>query len=329
MLREAGIPGVIVVKEQEQPDPDFSTVRTPNPEEKDALNMAIALARETGADLCIGTDPDCDRMGLAVRDADGEFVLLTGNQIGCILMDYVLSARKEKGTLPANAAVVKSIVSTNMADAIAASYGVTMFSVLTGFKFIAGKIEEFERTGAYQYMFGFEESFGYMAGPFVRDKDAVQASLLAAEAAVWYRMQGKTLLDALDSIYHRFGYYAEGVLNIAFPGREGAEKMQNTMAMLRQTPPVEIGGVRVMSVSDHLTHQTVDLGNGVSSPYAEDMPASNVLIFTLEGGNRFIIRPSGTEPKIKLYFNVKDETMEKAQKKLATISQDAKERYFH
>jgi phosphoglucomutase len=324
-LREAGVPGVMVVHAQEQPDSDFSTVRVPNPEEPDALAMAIELAEQHGADLCMGTDPDCDRMGLAVRRPGGPFELLTGNQIGCLLLDYILSAYKETGKLPVHGAVVKSIVSTDMADAICKAYGVDIFGVLTGFKFIAGKIEEFEETGSHQYLFGFEESFGYMAGPFVRDKDAVQACLLTAEAAAWYRLQGKTLLDVLDDLYARFGYYEEKVKTFTFAGREGMEKIAGIMDGLRRQPPEQLSDMKVRALRDYETGirsaadgQETSLG----------LPPSNVLYFELEGGSRFVIRPSGTEPKIKLYFGTVDIDQRTATARLEALMDDVLQRYF-
>lgn len=323
-LREAGVKGLAVVREQEQPDPDFSTVRVPNPEEGDALQMAMALADQEGADLCVGTDPDCDRMGLAVRDAEGGWRLLTGNQTGCILLNYILTARRLAGKLPENGAAVRSVVSTRMSDAIAAAFGVDMFTVLTGFKFIAGKIAEFEKTGSHQYLFGFEESFGYMAGAFVRDKDAVQASLLAVEAAAYYRLQGKTLLDALYELYEQYGYYLEGVRNFAFAGKAGMEKIAGIMTALRENPPRELAGRRVIARRDYkaLTRFS-DEGDTALEP-----PATNMLYFEIEGEQSFIIRPSGTEPKIKLYFGVREATEQKAKASLEALADDVVRRYM-
>jgi len=323
-LREAGVRGLVVVKEQENPDCEFSTVRVPNPEEPDALKMAIALADVEGADLCVGTDPDCDRMGLAVRKKDGSWQLLTGNQTGCILLNYILTARKIAGKLPENGAAVRSVVSTRMSDAIANSFGVEMFSVLTGFKFIAGKIAEFEKTGSHQYLFGFEESFGYMAGAFVRDKDAVQASLLAVEAAAYYRLQGKTLLDALNELYAKVGYYLEGVKNFAFAGKEGMEKIASIMTALREDAPTELAGKKVIAKRDYKTlKRTTD--DGIEDI---DSPATNMLYFEIEGDQSFIIRPSGTEPKIKLYFGVREETEEAAKASMDALTEAVVSRYM-
>ena len=323
-LRDAGVEGLAVVREQEQPDPDFSTVRVPNPEEGDALQMAMELADREGADLCVGTDPDCDRMGLAVRDAKGGWRLLTGNQTGCILLNYILTARKLAGKLPENGAAVRSLVSTRMSDAIAAAFGVEMFTVLTGFKFIAGKIAEFEKTGSHQYLFGFEESFGYMAGPFVRDKDAVQASLLAVEAAAYYRLQGKTLLDALYELYEQYGYYLEDVRNFAFAGKAGMEKIAGIMAALRENPPKELAGRRVLALRDYKTLVRVTEGG----EEALEPPATNMLYFEIEGDQSFIIRPSGTEPKIKLYFGVRERSEEKAKASLEALADDVVKQYM-
>jgi len=325
-LKQAGVPGVVIVKEQEHPDTEFSTVRVPNPEEGDTLAMAIKLAEEIGADLCMGTDPDCDRMGLAVRRAGEPFRLLTGNQIGCLLLDYVLNAYTIAGRMPANGAAVKSIVSTDLADAICANYGVTMFGVLTGFKFIAGKIAEFEQTGSHTYLFGFEESFGYMAGPFVRDKDGVQACLLTAEMAAYYRLQGKTLVDVLDELYARYGFYAEKVSSFTFPGKEGMEKIASIMSGMRAAAPSVIGGRKVTAFRDYETGLR-KLADGTVE--AMGLPASNVLYFELEGGSRFVIRPSGTEPKIKLYCAVCDKDKEKAEAGLADLMEKAVSEYLN
>jgi len=320
MLRRAGVPGVTVVKAQEHPDPDFSTVRVPNPEESDTLGLAIALAREVGADLCIGTDPDCDRMGLAVRDKDGGFCLLTGNQIGCLLLHYILTARKAEGKLPENGAVVRSVVSSLLSDAIAEDFCVHMDCVLTGFKFIAGKIGEYEETGSHTFLFGFEESFGYLAGAFVRDKDAVQASLLTCEMAAWYRLQGKTLLDALEELYRRYGYYREDVKNFGFQGKEGMAQMAGLMENLRTNPPKDLAGRRVTSVVDY------EKGIRTFSDGAQkrlDLPPTNMIEVWVEGGDRFIMRPSGTEPKVKLYFGVRGDSEAQAEAKSAALMEAA------
>ena len=324
MFRELGVPGVVVVKEQEAPDPDFSTVRSPNPEEHDALQIAMATADWEHADLCIGTDPDCDRVGLAVRRKDGSWQLLTGNQTGCILLHYVLDARRQTGRLPENGAVIRSIVSTPMADAIAADFGVKLIEVLTGFKYFAGKIAEFEETGAHTYLFGFEESFGYLAGTFVRDKDGVQASVLAAEAAAYYRLQGKTLLDALEELYRRYGYYYEETANFVFTGMAGMEKMQALMEQLRQHPVTEFGGSAVVETRDYLS----GIAKAGQKESKMDFPSSNVLIYWNAKGQRFAIRPSGTEPKIKIYLAVCGKDPENAQKAGKDLMEEIVSRYF-
>jgi len=318
-LREAGVPGVMVVKEQENPDPAFSTVRVPNPEEPDTLSMAVELAKQVGADLCIGTDPDCDRMGLAVRDKDGSFKLLTGNQIGCLLLHYILTARKNEGKLPANGAAVRSVVSSMLADAICEGFGIKMEKVLTGFKFIAGKIAEYEATGCNTFVFGFEESFGYLAGTFARDKDAVQASLLTCEMACAYRLKGMTLLDALEDIYKEYGCYREEVRSFSFAGREGMETMANLMANLRANPPKEVAGNKVEAVVDYKSG-IATAADGTQTTI--DFPKANMIEVLLSGKERFIMRPSGTEPKVKLYFGVRGEDQEKAKARIDELIAD-------
>ena len=299
ILREIGIEGVIVVPEQELPDPDFSTIQSPNPEDPAAFAMAMALADREGADCVFGTDPDCDRVGVAVKDAQGEYRLLSGNQIGCLLLYYILISRRERGTLPANGAAVKSIVSTELARTIAADFGVRVFDVLTGFKFIAEKIQEFEETGAFTFLFGFEESYGYLSSTFVRDKDGVNASMLIAEAAAWAKSQGKTLLDILQEIYARYGHHADGVVSVSLPGKNGLERMAGIMCRLRAEPPRMLAGLRVLAVRDYLSGLRTTAGESELM----GMPAADVLYFELEQGNWACVRPSGTEPKMKLYVN--------------------------
>ncbi len=301
MLRELGIVRVAVVPEQEAPDPRFPTVSAPNPEDPAAFALAIPLAEKTGATVAFATDPDCDRMGVAVRDKDGAFHTLTGNQIGCLLMYHILSSRKATNRLPANGAVVKSIVSTELAAAIAKDYGVTMFNVLTGFKFIGEKIEQFEETGAYRFLFGFEESYGYLSGTRVRDKDGVNASLLLCEAACVCAAEGVTLYERLQEIYRKYGYCAEKVISVTLPGKDGAQRMRDIMRGLRENPPLEIGGFAVTAARDYLTGLRVC--GGVREPMG--LPESDVLYYELEGGNWLCVRPSGTEPKIKLYVNTR------------------------
>ena len=299
IFREIGMENVYVVPEQELPNGDFPTVRVPNPEDPAAFELALKMQKELGADLCVGTDPDCDRVGIACMTENGPR-LLNGNQIGCVLLHYILSQKKERGELPANAAAVTTVVSTDMARAIAESFGCEMIEVLTGFKYIAEQIRLFEETGAHTFMFGFEESFGYLSGTDVRDKDGVNACMLIAEAACWYKKNyGCTLVDAIDRLYEQYGYYGDKVTSFVLPGKDGLEKMQSVMAALRDCPPAEFGGVKVVALRDYLKSERVCGGEKT----ALTLPKSNVLYFELEGGAWLCVRPSGTEPKIKLYVN--------------------------
>ncbi len=308
ILKEVGITHVSVVKEQELPDPNFSTLKVPNPEDPSAFTLAMKLADEVGADVIFGTDPDCDRLGVAVRDKEGKFQLLTGNQIGCVLLHYILSSRKAQGTLPANGAAVKSIVSTSLANRICEDYGVEMFETLTGFKFIGEKIQQFQDTGSHTFLFGFEESYGFLSSTFVRDKDGVNASLLIAELAASCKAQGITLYDRLQEIFARYGTFVEKVVSTTLPGKDGVARMQQIMKDLRAEAPKEIGGLKVTAVRDYLRGVRVE--NGVETPTG--LPTSDVLYFELEGGNWICVRPSGTEPKIKLYVNTNHKRPETA-----------------
>lgn len=299
VLKEIGFTDVHVVPEQEMPDPNFSTVKVPNPEDPAAFTLALKLADEIGADLVFGTDPDCDRVGIAVRDGEGNTHILTGNQTGCLLLDYLLSRRKEMGTLPANGAAVKSIVSTEMARAICAHYGVAMIDVLTGFKFIAEQIQHFEETGEHTFLFGFEESYGYLSGTQVRDKDGVNASMLIAETAAWYKTKGMTMYDALQSLFKKYGYFGEKVTSFALAGKDGLAKMKELMSSLRQNPPKDFAGFKVTAVRDYQSSERVSNGEKT----ALTLPKSNVLYYEMEGGRWICVRPSGTEPKVKLYVN--------------------------
>ena len=299
IFREIGMENVYVVPEQELPDGNFPTVKVPNPEDPDAFRLALKMQAELGADLCVGTDPDCDRVGIACMTENGPR-LLNGNQIGCVLLHYILSQKKARGELPANAAAVTTIVSTDMARAIAESYGCAMIEVLTGFKYIAEQIHHFETTGEHTFVFGFEESFGYLSGTDVRDKDGVNACLLIAEAAAWYKkMYNRTLVDAIDMLYEQYGYYGDKVVSFVCPGKDGLEKMQSLMTSLRDNPPDAIGGAKVVALRDYL--KSVRTAGEASE--ALTLPKSNVLYFELEGGGWVCVRPSGTEPKIKLYVN--------------------------
>lgn len=312
-LKAAGFDKVWVVPEQEKPDPAFSTVKSPNPEDKAGFYLAEELALRMGAELIIGTDPDCDRVGVMAKNKDGEFDAFTGNQIGVILLEYLLSAKKANGTLPDNGAVIKTIVSTYLADRLAESYGVTCMNVLTGFKFIGEKIRQFEQDGSYTYLFGFEESYGYLSGTHSRDKDGVVACMLVCEAAAYYKTLGKSLFDVLEDIFSRFGAYAEDLTAVTLEGIEGVQKIKQIISELRNNPPKDIDGVKVKSIADYKLRKKV-----YADGKTEDLtlPVSDVLLFTLDDDSTFAIRPSGTEPKVKIYFGVNDKTYDMALCKL-------------
>ncbi|MCR4885574.1 MAG: phospho-sugar mutase [Clostridiales bacterium] len=296
LLKELGV-HYTVVPEQEKPDGRFPTVKAPNPEDPNAFTLAIPLAKKVGATVAFGTDPDCDRLGAAVQDGQGEWHTLTGNQIACLMLDHILSSKKQSGTLPENGAAVKSVVSTEMARAICDDYGVKLYEVLTGFKFIGEKIQQFEETGSHTFLFGFEESFGYLSGTQVRDKDGVNASLLLCEAACACMDRGETLYDALQRLYKKYGYFKEKSISVTLPGKDGVAKIASIMASIRENPPREVAGLKVLAVRDYKTGvRTAD-----GKQEALDFPRSNVLYYEIEGGNWLCIRPSGTEPKIKLY----------------------------
>ena len=321
ILQEIGITSVSVVSEQEMPDPNFSTIKVPNPEDPNAFTLAIQLADKVGAEVCFATDPDCDRLGVAVRERDGGFRLLTGNQIGCLMMYYILSSKKANGTLPKNGAVVKSIVSTQLAKPICDAHGVALFDTLTGFKFIGEMIQQFEDTGSHTFLFGFEESYGFLSSTFVRDKDGVNASLLIAEAAAYYKAQGKNLADVMNEIYQKYGYYLEHVESTTMPGVDGLKLMADAMARIRRDPPKTIGGVQVAQVLDILAGTRTDAATGRVEKLL--YPESDVLYFAMEGGHFVCVRPSGTEPKIKLYVNVNHPDKAEAEKLLKRLTEDA------
>ena len=299
VLKEIGLTNVAVVKEQEMPDPNFSTIKVPNPEDPGAYELAFKLAGEVGASVIFATDPDCDRLGVAVKDGKGEWHLLTGNDIGCVMLHYILSSKKKAGTLPANGAAVRSIVSTSLANRICESYGVKMFETLTGFKFIGEKIQQFMDNGDYTFLFGFEESYGFLSSTFVRDKDGVNASLLISEVACACMAEGITLYDRVQQIFREYGYFVEKVVSTTLPGKDGLTRMKEIMAGLRANPPQEIAGLKVTAVRDYL--KGVRCEDGREEPTG--LPVSDVLYFELEGGCWVCVRPSGTEPKIKLYVN--------------------------
>ena len=299
ILKEIGMENVYVVPEQELPNGNFPTVRVPNPEEKDAFRLALDMQEKLKADLCIGTDPDCDRVGIACLTKDGP-KLLNGNQIGCLLLDYILSQKKELGILPENAAAVTTIVSTDMAKVIAEAYGCELKKVLTGFKYIAEQIHIFETTGCNTFQFGFEESYGFLSGTDVRDKDGVNACMLIAEAACYYKKNfGITLVDAMELLYKKFGYYTDKVSSFMLPGKDGLEKMGTLMNALRTNTPTSFAKTKVVAVRDYQTGLRTDAA-GVEKL---TLPKSNVLFYELEDGAWVCVRPSGTEPKIKLYIN--------------------------
>ena len=321
-LGRLGFENVLVVKEQELPDGDFPTVASPNPENKEAFTLSIDLAKKNDADLIIGTDPDCDRVGILVRDKSGEYVALTGNQTGVLLCEYILSSKKEKGILPKDGFVVKTIVTTNLAKDICDFYTVEMKDVLTGFKFIGEKIKESEESGKGTYLFGFEESYGSLTGTYARDKDAVSASMLIAEMAVYYKEKGLSLYDQLQKIYEKYGFYHEFVESITMEGLDGIAKIKAIMENIRQNPPKTLGGKKVLAVRDYSTSLRTDTESGKTEEIF--LPKSNVLYFELEDKNNFIVRPSGTEPKIKLYCLLQGKTPDETSKIAKLLGEDIK-----
>ena len=315
-LAQAGFDSVQVVEAQATADPDFSTVKSPNPESQAAFALAEELGRKVDADVLVATDPDADRVGVEVLQKDGSYLNLSGNQIGAIMAKYILEAHKNTGTLPENAALCKSIVSTDLVTKIAESYGATMFNVLTGFKFIAEKIQEFEEKHNHTYMMGFEESFGYLIKPFVRDKDAIQAVLVVAELAAYYRSRGLTLADGIEEIYKEYGYYAEKTISVTLSGVDGAEQIKAIMAKFRNNAPKEWNATAITVVEDFKA-QTATAADGTVTNLTT--PPSDVLKYTLADGSWIAVRPSGTEPKIKFYIAVVGETNEESQAKIANI----------
>ncbi len=315
-LAQAGFDSVQVVEAQATADPDFSTVKSPNPESQAAFALAEELGRQVGADVLVATDPDADRVGVEVLQKDGSYLNLSGNQIGAIMAKYILEAHKNAGTLPENAALCKSIVSTDLVTKIAESYGATMFNVLTGFKFIAEKIQEFEEKHNHTYMMGFEESFGYLIKPFVRDKDAIQAVLVVAELAAYYRSRGLTLADGIEEIYKEYGYYAEKTISVTLSGVDGAEQIKAIMAKFRNNAPKEWNATAITVVEDFKA-QTATAADGTVTNLTT--PPSDVLKYTLADGSWIAVRPSGTEPKIKFYIAVVGETNEESQAKIDNI----------
>lgn len=311
ILKELGFENVYVVKEQELPDGNFPTVSYPNPEAKEAFELGLKLAKDVDADLVLATDPDADRLGIYVKDTkSGEYKVLTGNMSGCLLADYEISQTKAVKGLPKDGCLIKSIVTSNMAKAIAESYGVKLIDVLTGFKFIGQQILEFEKTGIGTYLFGFEESYGCLIGTYARDKDAIVATMALCEAAAYYKTLGKTLWDAMIDMYEKYGYYKDDIQSITLKGIEGLEKIQNILETLRKEPPAEIGGYGVQRARDYKAGTIKDLRTGETSDTG--LPASNVLYYELENDAWVCVRPSGTEPKVKFYYGIKGNSLENA-----------------
>ncbi|MDP1382032.1 phospho-sugar mutase [Priestia megaterium] len=323
-LKAFGFTNVTVVKEQELPDPNFSTVKSPNPEEHAAFELAIQYGKEIDADILMGTDPDADRLGVAVKNENGEYVVLTGNQMGALMLHYLLTQKQEQNILPENGVVVKTIVTSEIGRAIATSFGLETIDTLTGFKFIGEKISEFEQTKEYQFQFGYEESYGYLIGDFVRDKDAVQSAVFAAEVAAYYKAQGKSLYEGLLEIFRKYGYYKESLRSITLKGKDGAEQIKKLVDAFRLDPVSKLGEIAVARIEDYQCSERVYVKEGM----VESMlfPVSNVLKYHFEDGTWFTIRPSGTEPKAKFYFGVKKESLTQSEKHLSEIEQLVMER---
>lgn len=316
VLRDVGISNVFVVPEQSAPDGNFPTVTAPNPEDPNAFTLARKLAEEKGAKVIIGTDPDADRMGIAVKTNDGNWAVLTGNQIACILLQHILEERKKAGTMPENGVVVKSIVSTSLADEIARRNGVELENVLTGFRYISEKIDEYDKSGEKTFLFGFEESYGFLAGGYSRDKDAICSAMLAAEACICYANRGMTLYDALQEIYREYGFYKEKVKSYTLEGKEGLEKIASCMKELRNNPIENVAGSRVSYAEDYQTNTRV-WADGKKETIG--LPGSNVLRYVLESGDWIVVRPSGTEPKLKLYIGGNEKTEKALDEKLESV----------
>jgi phosphoglucomutase len=317
VLKEAGFKNVTVVPEQALPDPDFSTVKYPNPEEHKAFDLALQLAQKVDADIVMGTDPDADRVGVVVKDDKGKYIVLTGNQLGALLIDYILQMRHYRQNIPDNAVVVKTIVTSSMGVNIAKRYGVGYIDVLTGFKYIGEKIEEFHKDQSHTFLFGYEESYGYLIGDYVRDKDAVQACLVTAEMAAYYKTKGMTLYDRLQQLFKENGYYKEDLVSFNLAGIEGQERIKRILTTFRDKGIVTIKNEKVVIIRDYLTGMETNLLS--SKTKSLDLPQSNVIHYTLEDGSWFCIRPSGTEPKLKIYFSVKGHSASEAEVKLAQL----------
>ncbi|MFK2826720.1 phospho-sugar mutase [Bacillus sp. B190/17] len=319
-LEVRGFEHVTVVKEQELPDPNFPTVASPNPEEHAAFELAIRYGRKIDADLLIGTDPDADRLGIAVKNHQNEYVVLTGNQAGALMLYYLLEQKKVNGTLPTNGVVLKTIVTSEIGRAIADDFGILTIDTLTGFKFIGEKMKQFEQTGEHTFLFGYEESCGYLIGDFVRDKDAVQSAVFMAEVAAYYKVQGKSLYDGVMEIFEKYGFYQESLHSLTLERKEGAEKIAFILEKFRNAPPKKINRVPVVEIEDYMASECTDTCTGVKTPI--DLPKANVLKFTLADGSWFCLRPSGTEPKVKMYFAVKGESMDESKRKLSNVEKE-------
>ncbi len=323
VLKRMGFTNLLVVKEQDTEDGNFPTVKSPNPEDKEGFEIAINMAKENDVDVIIGTDPDCDRVGIVVRDADGIYRTLTGNQTGALLVEYILSSKKAKGTLPENGVVIKTIVTTELAAAIAQAYGIEIMNVLTGFKYIGEKMTEFAEKGNHTYLIGFEESYGYLVGTHARDKDGVVATMLIAEMAAYYKTKGKSLYEALMDMYEKYGYYAEKTVSFTMPGKDGMEKMAKLLSDLREVPPTKVAGMDIVLYTDYQS-QTIKDTNGKVSPLT-GLPKANVLRYNLsDDKSYFIVRPSGTEPKIKIYLGTFAESFDSAQATIEKVLDDVK-----
>ncbi|EAF4677011.1 phospho-sugar mutase [Listeria monocytogenes] len=319
-LESVGFTNIVKVEEQFVNDPDFGTVKSPNPENREAFLLAIEYGKKFGGDILVGTDPDADRLGVAVRNADGEYEVLSGNQIGAIILHYLLKQKKAQNELPANAAVLKSIVTSNLGTEIAKHYGAEMIEVLTGFKFIAEQIKHFEETGKHTFEFGYEESNGYMVKPFTRDKDAIQAVLAVAEVALVSKVAGRTLLEDLDQIYDEFGYYNEDLVSLTLSGKDGSERIKEITSSFREQLPTSMGGFVVERAEDYLRSETTWIATGKTE--AIHLPTADVIKCYFEDGSWFCLRPSGTEPKIKFYFSIRGESKEESTAKLEKVKAD-------
>ncbi len=326
ILKKSGFKHVIVVKEQELPDGSFPTVKSPNPENKECFTKAIELARENDVSLIIGTDPDADRMGIMLRNNEGEYIPMSGNQVGALLIDYIISAKIKRGVLPSNGAVISTIVSTKMAKVITESYGMKFIETLTGFKFIGEKIHEFETTGCNEFLLGFEESYGYLIGTHARDKDSVVASMLIAEMAAYYSQEGLTLYDVMQKLYDKYGHFTEETVSITMAGSEGIAKIQAMMSDLRSNPPASFGKFKVEALRDYKAGVRKTLADNKEESLT--LPKSDVLYFELTDGSSFVARPSGTEPKIKLYYLLRADSQAEAKENLEAIKAEVN-KYFN